>query len=307
MAIADLKKDILISVVIPTRNRAALLHRALKSVREQRGIVAERVEIIVIDDCSDDDTPAVAAASGVRYLRNDRRSGGAAARNRGVQMACGSWIAFLDDDDEWLPDKLARQLDETVRSGADMSATGFRMVDASGRTLQVYRGRNYRDTAGVLRRLAHDNFIGTASGVMVRAEVFRKVGMFNEAFTACQDYEMWIRIIEAGHRFRFVRVPLVVYHYHAGQRISVSTGAVQGYRRFVHTFRGLIDRYGLRRYHVQEILYRTAKQHLFAGDRRGFLRNLRRAVRVYPWVPSHTLLRLMPSMAEFLHARGMVK
>ena len=99
-----------ISVVVPTRNRSRLLAVTLRSALAQRGI---DFEIIVVDEASSDDTQAVIGSFNdprIRAIRHDTPQGVSAARNRGIDEARGAWLAFLDDDDLWAPDKLARQL-----------------------------------------------------------------------------------------------------------------------------------------------------------------------------------------------------
>jgi len=102
----------LISVIIPTYNRAALLRRAIDSVYAQEGVgELFDVEVLVIDDGSTDTTPTVASSyEGLRYIRPSTNKGTSGARNVGLDAAVGEYVAFLDDDDSWLPWKLRRQL-----------------------------------------------------------------------------------------------------------------------------------------------------------------------------------------------------
>src|SRR5262245_25673454 len=113
-----------VSVIVPTRNRRELLPTTLRSALGQRGV---DLELLIVDDASDDDTAAAAQALGdgrIRVIRLDKPSGVSAARNRGAAAAQGEWLAFLDDDDLWAPDKLARQLDAARESGRDWGYTG---------------------------------------------------------------------------------------------------------------------------------------------------------------------------------------
>ena len=100
----------LVSVVIPTHNRAVQVARAIASVQCQ---TYPNLEIVVVDDCSTDNTRTVVEGYGdqrIRYVRHDQRRGASAARNTGIRLATGEFIAFLDDDDEWKPEKTMRQL-----------------------------------------------------------------------------------------------------------------------------------------------------------------------------------------------------
>jgi glycosyltransferase involved in cell wall biosynthesis len=119
----------IVSVVIPTRNRWALLARALASVLDQEGVT---LEVVVVDEGSTDETPARLAAltdERVRTLRNDSPTGVANARNRGISAARGEWVAFLDDDDFWAPTKIRAQLDGCAAGEADFSYTGLVTTD----------------------------------------------------------------------------------------------------------------------------------------------------------------------------------
>ena len=99
-----------VSVIIPTYNRAHLIGRAIRSVLDQ---TYQDWELIVVDDASTDDIPGIVKGftdGRVKYIRHDENKGAAAARNTGIQAARGAYIAFLDSDDEWLPEKLERQV-----------------------------------------------------------------------------------------------------------------------------------------------------------------------------------------------------
>ena len=113
-----------VSVVIPTRNRSALLATTLRSVLRQQQV---DLEVIVVDEASTDDTPAVLAAIGdtaLRVIRHDAPRWLAAARNSGAAEAQGEWLAFLDDDDLWAPDKLVRQIQAAEEANRDWVYAG---------------------------------------------------------------------------------------------------------------------------------------------------------------------------------------
>src|SRR5918993_498800 len=113
-----------VSVVVPTRNRSRLLASTLRSVLVQRGV---ELEVIVVDEGSTDNTPEMLAALDdprVRVLRHDVPRGLSAARNRGADEARGEWVAFVDDDDLWAPEKLVSQLDAARAMARDWAYTG---------------------------------------------------------------------------------------------------------------------------------------------------------------------------------------
>jgi glycosyltransferase involved in cell wall biosynthesis len=184
-----------VSAIIPSWNSARFVGRAVESALEQRLPDDGEVEVILVDDGSTDNTPAVAAAFGARitYVRQaNSREGG--ARNHGARRAGGAYLAFLDSDDYWQPGKLA----------ADVAR--FELAD---RPALVYsRGRNVDPSDRVIgeRRLAHpqgDVFWKLAreafipmSTVAVRAEAFRDCGGFVEDrdLSGTADWEMWLRL-----------------------------------------------------------------------------------------------------------------
>ena len=126
-----------VSVIVPTRNRRTLLTMTLRSVLRQRDV---GFEVIVVDEGSTDDTAEFLAALDdprVRVIRHDDALGLSAARNRGAAEARGDWLAFIDDDDLWAPDKLARQLRAAEDAGCDWVYTGA--VNIEGR--RIVHGR----------------------------------------------------------------------------------------------------------------------------------------------------------------------
>ena len=124
-----------VTVVVPTRNRASMLGQALRSVAAQHEV---DLEAGVVDDGSTDATAALVSSMGdrrLRLIRHQRPRGVSVARNRGVAEARGRWVAFLDDDDLWAPDKLSRQLAAAERDGRGWAVTGAVSVDEGLRVL----------------------------------------------------------------------------------------------------------------------------------------------------------------------------
>src|SRR4051794_2611310 len=126
-----------VSVVIPTKDRCALLRRTLAMVGDQRDVT---LEVVVVDDGSTDATARVLAGwpdDRVRALRHEAARGVAAARNSGLAAARGAWVGFLDDDDLWEPSKLRRQLDAAAAAGARWAYTATLVVDDHGGLLRT--------------------------------------------------------------------------------------------------------------------------------------------------------------------------
>jgi glycosyltransferase involved in cell wall biosynthesis len=200
-----------VSVIIPTRNRSQLLSMTLSSVLRQRDI---EIEVIVVDEASTDDTPAVLATLSdprVRIIQHETPRGVSTARNRGAAEACGDWIAFLDDDDLWAPDKLARQLHAARAGGCDWAYTGSVNITDH---MQVVHGEPPLPPEHVLAALPRYNAIpGGGSNVVVRRPAFERAGPFDTRLRNTEDWEMWIRLANAGPP-AWVCHPLLAYRVH---------------------------------------------------------------------------------------------
>jgi glycosyltransferase involved in cell wall biosynthesis len=202
-----------VSVVIPTYNRHKFLHSAIASVLNQ---TFQDFEVIVVDDASKDETPAVVSSLSdkrVIYVRHPTNRGGSAARNTGILRANARYVALLDDDDEWLPDKLKMQVDllDNTDSKVGVIYTGYDTVD---RITGMVLGRQVPRRRGDLSEaLLSENCLGGASSVLLRRECFEQVGLFDESLPSFQDYDMWIRISTVFH-FDYVQDALLRYYVH---------------------------------------------------------------------------------------------
>lgn len=188
----------LVSVVIPVHNRAHLLTAALRSALAQRDV---EVEVVVVDDGSTDDPGEVVAAVGdvrARVIRREERGGGSAARNSGIDAARGDVIAFLDSDDAWVPDKLAKQ-QEFLRSHprTGLVVCGFVAVYPDGRRRIASPGLLRGEALHRLLMLSGGPL--TTSMFLVEADVARMV-RFDEALPALQDLDFALRVAQAGFR-----------------------------------------------------------------------------------------------------------
>ena len=204
----------LVSVVIATYNMARFLPLALRSALGQS---YENIEVLVIDDGSQDDTRAVMAPFSddhrVRYIFQ-QNAGQAAAKNHGIREARGECVAFLDADDLWVPDKLERQMPLFLRSAAvGIVYSRFGYIDEAGRDLRIedyelFRGR-------VSGALLIRNFIGFGTSV-VRKECFDRLGSFDESIGMGIDYDLWLRF-STQYEFDYVDHPLLRYREWPGQ------------------------------------------------------------------------------------------
>ena len=190
-----------ISVVIPAYNAAIFLPRCLESVFAQ---TLKPEEVIVVDDGSTDNTAALAAELGARVI--SRPNGGlSAARNTGIENTSSEWIALLDADDLWAPEKLERQA-ACIRPETVLVYTGIRIFDDNG----VRAVRRADDPIAARKMLRYRNPI-TPSTALVRREAVVQDGGFREDIRACEDWEMWFRLQRLG-QFEVVPDALTDYY-----------------------------------------------------------------------------------------------
>lgn len=197
----------MISVIIPTFNRAKLTVEALRSVLDQKD-VPEEVEIIVVDDGSTDNTGEELAgvAENILYVRQEH-SGVSAARNHGISISRGEWIAFLDSDDLWLPGKLCAQMRFFHHHPRIFLCQTNEIWIRNGR--RINPRKYHRKPSGYCFSLLLERCLVSPSAAVVHRRVFDLVGLFDETLPACEDYDLWLRI---GCRFPvgLVEEPLVL-------------------------------------------------------------------------------------------------
>lgn len=179
----------MISVVIPTYNREKTLMRAVQSVLDQ---TADDLEIIIVDDGSQDHTADVARSIGdarVRYFRLMENRGAAHARNAGIRYANGEYIAFLDSDDAWEKDKLKKQLDALERTGCDVCLCNMLIHDEGGKGRAVVP--NLKTGTVAVEQILQDFIVGTPM-ILSRRTVFQET-VFDETLRNMEDYEWGVR------------------------------------------------------------------------------------------------------------------
>jgi glycosyltransferase involved in cell wall biosynthesis len=199
-----------ISVIIPLYNRRAEIGRAIASALRQSHAPHE---IVVVDDASRDDSAEAVAALGdqrIRLLRHERNRGASAARNTGIAAATGEWIALLDSDDEWEPEKLARQL-AMLKAAPDAPAGGV-----TGYVIRDYRTgeeRAFEPRPGdaTLDALVWGCPLGVGSTLLARRAVFAEIGAFDPDLPRLEDWEWLLRYLPA-HRLDVIADPLTIVH-----------------------------------------------------------------------------------------------
>lgn len=213
----------LVSVVIPTFNRAKLLPRAIGSALRQ---TYKNLEVLVVDDCSSDETADVVRAiasenANVFYIRREFTGGGGAARNTGVAAAKGVVVAFLDSDDEWVDSKISIQIDALQSlNTVGVCVSGVNWVFEDGRIIT----KSPRLGSNVFQSYLR-NTVGckTCSGMVLYRELICSINGFDESMPASQDLDLYLRLAK---KCQFVSVPeALVNHYFHGNRITANTAA----------------------------------------------------------------------------------
>jgi glycosyltransferase involved in cell wall biosynthesis len=205
-----------VSVVIPTRNRWNLLPLALSSAFRQKRV---DIEVVVVDDASSEAAPSnleEITDPRVKLVHHESWRGVAGARNTGIEQAKGEWIAFLDDDDIWSPQKLRSQLDAVAKAGASFAYTAAVGLDEQRRGVMMFEAPDPREIG---RQLFESNVMPAgASNVMARTSVVRSLSGFDERLFQLADWDLWIRLAAAEKAAASPRV-LVGYLIHSGNML----------------------------------------------------------------------------------------
>jgi len=197
-----------VSIILPVFNRAATIRRCVDSVRSQ---TLPDWELVAVDDASSDGSAAIIAAYGdarIRILRHERNRGAAAARNTAMRDARGEYLAWIDSDDEWLPDKLAQQLALLAATGAEACACDYFMSTAGHEhPVRIPTSEDWRRTLHTECRLA------AGSTLLVRRACLEKIGLLDEALRSHEDWDWCLRLTQ---HFRLVVVPELLARIHYG-------------------------------------------------------------------------------------------
>lgn len=273
----------LISVVIPTRNRAQYLARAIESVRAQ---TYPAWELIIVDDGSTDDTPQVVQAFHDARIRYFRQAAGerARARNLGWHHARGEFVAFLDDDDLWLARKLEETLTGFTRAEVGVVYTAWQFIDANDRILPQppaftpKRGK-------VLPDLLRSNLFVSVHPALLRRECLVAVDGFDVTTVPAEDWDLWIRIAQQGYEFECIGEPLALYRVHGANTLKDWARLEQGTqtvleKAFAHCAQP--DLRALRAECFARNDFRNAVRRFTDGDVEGGSHLFAQAVRAFP-------------------------
>jgi glycosyltransferase involved in cell wall biosynthesis len=180
-----------VSVIIPTFNRAGKVSRAISSVLCQ---TFDDYELIVIDDGSEDETAkALSQFDGrITMIRHPKNLGVSAARNSGIKASRSPLVAFLDSDDYWLPEKLEIQVQFFKENPEAAACQAEEIWVRNG--VRVNPWKKHLKPTGYIFERSLKLCVVSPSAVMIKREIFDEVGMFNEDFPVCEDYDLWLRI-----------------------------------------------------------------------------------------------------------------
>jgi len=202
----------LVSVVIPVFNRESFIERAVNSVLNQ---TYWNFELIVVDDGSTDNT--------VKRLKNyvdnikilyQSNKGVSAARNLGVKFSKGKYIAFLDSDDEWLPEKLEKQIKETIKNNWKISQTDEKWIRNQK---QINKKKIHQKPQGDIFLKSLELCLVTPSAVMIEKKTFEKYNGFNENLPVCEDYDLWLRMTQKYYIHYSQNKSVIKYGGHSDQ------------------------------------------------------------------------------------------
>lgn len=243
-----------VSVVIPTYKRIDFLKSLLLSLTKQ---TYKDFEVIIVDDASPQEmqyqqviNQFTSSFSSLIYLRNSKNCGPSYSRNRGILMSRNELIAFVDDDDEWLPQKLEKQIALFKQDKDNLGIVytwtkiikGHHEIGEFSSELEGYLMENI---------LQHD-FIPSSS-VMVKKNALIEAGLFDERLMYCEDWDVWTRIIEKGYTCSVVKSYETFYHIHDHGRLSDSPSVEQRFSIYYDKHKALFKKHRMFFYYKREI------------------------------------------------------
>lgn len=273
-------KNPTVSVIIPTYNRAHLVGRAIQSVLNQ---TYNDFELIIVDDGSTDNIDDIIKdfqkkEKRIKYIRHEKNRGGSAARNTGIKASRGEYIAFLDSDDEWLKEKLKRQIKVFKNASSEVGVvyTGFLVIDE--RSNEIKRIFTPKKRGYIYKDLLFEVCVGTCSTLVIKKECFNQVGMFDEKLPAHQDWDLEIRISKY-YKYNFIKTPLVKYYLHT---IQISKNFNAKITSLYTVLEKNIKDVKKHRYIYCENYFKLSKLYLILGKTKESRKCLFRAIFIYP-------------------------
>lgn len=220
----------MVDVVIPSYNRKELLKRAIRSVQNQ---TCKDWNLWVVDDGSSDGTPDELAKAfppldfPIRFISLKTNRGVSFARNRGIEKGSGEWVAFLDSDDEWLPEKLETQL-KFSKENPEFSLIHCNEIWLREDTLLPQKKKHKKQGGRIFIPSTRLCCISPSAAIL-RRSLLKELGLFREDFPVCEDYEMWLRVT-SRYSVGFVEEALVIKHGGHGDQLSRRYSAMDYWR-----------------------------------------------------------------------------
>lgn len=273
----------LVSCIIPTYNRPNHLRRAIGSILEQ---TYRPLELIIVDDFSSEDY-----ISGVvqkindesitpMIIRHNENNGASAARNSGIQSANGNYIAFLDDDDKWLPQKIEKQISDLEQSDATFSYCWVRRVGPNGEHRATHTPRTERNPT---KRLFTGNFTGTTSTIVVTNDLCQRVGGFDQSLPRWNDWDFALRASQYTD-FSLTSEILVHQFNWNGNQLSDDLEKLQtAQSRFINKHQCLAKEYDMERRFISRMYFGLGYSAGMTGQYTIARHSLLRAIRTYPF------------------------
>ena len=257
-----------ISIIIPTYNGSRFINRAISSVLNQ---TYTDWELLIIDDNSTDNTAELVNEFAkqdqrIKLYKTSQNSGGPALpKNIGLENAKGEYVAFLDHDDEWLPEKLEKQLkifEESSDKNLGLVSCFINIRNGNGNLILKHK-KFYK--GDVIKHLAINNFILTCSCVMTKLNILKEVGLFDLRFKRADDVDMWLKISEAGYHFDFTPEYLINYFIHGENYSSSNNNGVKEFELNYQNHKNSYDKYnpyGLGYYYFYKKNYKLSRKYL---------------------------------------------
>jgi len=249
-----------VSAVIPTHRRTVLLREAIDSVLHQ---TRPATEVVVVSDTDDEPTRALVAELGrtaripVRFVRNDSAPGASGSRNLGAAESTGELLAFLDDDDLWLPDHLEALTATLMRRDVELAVAWLEPFDEAGDVSEPIRLRPDLDA----RRAAYRGAGLTGSNLIVRRAAFDRIGGFDPALRNANDRDFFYRFLRSGGTYAVREAVGVRFRQHGSGRLTDQSPARDAAEEaFLHKHRSTLPRGAVRRarFHLAVVRYRRA-------------------------------------------------
>ncbi len=289
----------LVSIIVPTYNRAHLLGRAINSVLCQ---TFKDWELIIIDDNSNDNTIDIInnflnKGQKIIYIKLDKNSGGASLpRNVGINIAKGDYIAFLDSDDEWLPEKLEKQVNLFLKLEKDVGIvyTGAFFIDQN-KNIRIKRAI---DKGFIYEKELSYNPVGSPSRVMVRSECFKNCGLFDDSLLCAEDWDMWIRISK-NYKVEYIDIPLVNY-------IESSDSISINFNKLIIGYKKLWEKHNIfksDRYIISNNYARLGHRLCFYGDMGNGRNFLLKSIKEYPYKIRNIFIFCISFLGHYFYFR----